>query len=61
LTAPRLLLDEDARPLLAAALQRSGFDAVDALDVGLSGAPDAEVLETAASERRALTVQWLPR
>jgi len=52
LTVPRLLLDEDVRPLLAAALQRSGFDAVHALDLGLSGAPDGEILATAIGERR---------
>lgn len=42
------------RPLLAVALQRSGYDAVHVLDLGLLGAPDEEVLVAAADQRRVL-------
>ncbi len=39
---------------LAAALNASGMDAIDARDVGLTGYPDVAVMTRAQSERRAV-------
>jgi len=49
-----LLLDEDVRPLLAEILRQRGYDAVHVLDLERTGKTDAEQLEFAASQRRAI-------
>ena len=54
MATPRLLLDEDVRPLLAVALRRSGYDVVHVLDLGLSGSTDIDVLRAAVEQGRAV-------
>ena len=48
MSALRLLLDEDVRPLLADLLRERGFDVIAAVAAGLSEADDREVLQRAA-------------
>ena len=48
----RFLLDECVSPLVQQQLVGSGHDVVHVHDVGLTGAPDSEVLEAAAAEER---------
>ena len=49
-----MLLDEDVRPLLAEILRQRGYDAVHILDLERTGKTDAEQLEFAASQHRAI-------
>ena len=44
----RLLIDENMSPQLAASLRGAGHDAVHVNEVGLHGAPDSEIMLTAA-------------
>jgi len=53
-SAIRLLLDEDVRPLLAEVLRERGVDVVAVVPEGLSESGDDEVLEYAVKERRTL-------
>ncbi len=54
----RLLLDEMFSPELARALRKRGHEGVAVGERGdLSGAPDAEVLATAAQEQRAVLTE----
>lgn len=48
----RFLLDECVSPLVKQQLVGSGHDVLHVHDVGLTSAPDSEVLEAAAAERR---------
>lgn len=50
----RLLLDENVDPLLAEILRSRGYDAVATRSMGLSGRTDAELLEWAIREKRAI-------
>ena len=50
----RLLIDEDVRPLLAATLRQRGFDARHVDELRRSGLSDAEQLDFAAKQRRAI-------
>ncbi len=54
MSAIRLLLDEDVRPLLAEVLRERGFDVVAAVPEGLGESDDAEVLRHAVEQGRAL-------
>ena len=54
MSAIRLLLDEDVRPLLAEVLRERGYDVIAAVPSGLGEAADSEVLQRAVDERRAL-------
>lgn len=54
MSAIRLLLDEDVRPLLAGVLRERGFDAVALVPEGLGESDDAEVLQHAVDQRRTL-------
>ena len=54
MSAIRLLLDEDVRPLLAELLRDRGFDVVSAVAEGLGAAEDEEVLEFAVDQGRTL-------
>ena len=49
-----LLLDEDVRPLLADILRQRGYDAVHVLDLQRTGKTDAEQLEYATNQQRAI-------
>lgn len=49
-----LLLDEDVRPLLAETLRQRGFDARHVAELKRSGFSDAEQLDFAVKQRRAL-------
>jgi predicted nuclease of predicted toxin-antitoxin system len=53
-SAIRLLLDEDVRPLLAEVLRERGFDVVAVVPEGLGESEDAEVLEHAIEHHRTL-------
>lgn len=50
----RLYLDEDVRPLLAVVLRDRGYDATSAVELGRLSVPDADHLEYAAADERAL-------
>ena len=51
--APRFLIDENLSPLLARHLRTAhGFDAVHVQELGLRGAPDADILARAIAEDR---------
>jgi predicted nuclease of predicted toxin-antitoxin system len=50
----RLLLDEDVRPALAEILRQRGYDAVHVLDLERTGKTDAEQLEYAIGQQRAI-------
>jgi predicted nuclease of predicted toxin-antitoxin system len=50
----KFLVDECLSPGLAIRLSAAGHDSVHALDRGLQGRPDAEVMSVAQSEGRAL-------
>jgi len=50
----RLLLDEDVPILLAQVLRERGLDAVHVTEVGLSGATDPTVLDSAIEQKRAV-------
>ena len=49
-----LLLDEDVRPILAEILRQRGYDAVHVLELERTGKTDAEQLEYAVSQKRAI-------
>lgn len=51
---PRCLVDEALPPKLAKLLTEAGIESVHALDVGLRGEPDDQVLALAIAEGRAL-------
>ena len=57
MAAPRILLDENVSPALAAALRARGHDAVHVEDVGLAGADDPVVFAFAVRELRAVLTQ----
>ena len=50
----KLFLDENLSPKHASELRTAGHDAVAVLEVGLSGAPDAQVLQFAVANGRVL-------
>ena len=50
----RLFLDENLSPAHSLYLRNKGYDAVAVVEVGLSGAPDEEVLHFAVAEHRVL-------
>jgi predicted nuclease of predicted toxin-antitoxin system len=50
----RLLLDQDVYALTARFLRGQGHDVVTASDLGLSRAPDEQLLQTASAEKRIL-------
>lgn len=50
----KLFLDENLSPQHASALRAEGYDAIAVLEVGLSGAADAEVLRFAVENGRVL-------
>ena len=50
----RLFLDENLSPAHSLYLRNKGYDAVAVVEVGLSGAPDEDVLHFAVAERRVL-------
>ena len=52
--APTLLLDEDVRVILAEILRQRGYDTVHVLEVGRAGRSDADQLEYALKEGRAI-------
>jgi len=54
---PRLLLDENLSPELAAALRDRGIDAVHVADLGLRGADDEAVLAAGARDERTVLTQ----
>jgi hypothetical protein len=54
MTALRLYLDEDVRPLLAEVLQERGYDVVSAVRLGHLAWPDARHFEHAISAKRAI-------
>jgi len=56
-SAIRLLLDEDVRPLLAEVLRECGFDVVAIVPEGLSESEDSEVPQHAVEQRRTLLTQ----
>lgn len=50
----RLLLDEDVRPILAEILRHRGYDVIHVLELERSGKTDAEQLDHAVNQRRAI-------
>ena len=50
----RLLLDEDVRPILAEILRHRGYDVIHVLELERTGKTDAEQLDHAVSQRRAI-------
>jgi predicted nuclease of predicted toxin-antitoxin system len=50
----KLFLDENLSPLHAAELRSNGYDACSAAQVGLSGAPDEQILHFAVENGRIL-------
>lgn len=50
----KFLVDEALSPQVADRLRAAGYDAVDVVDAGLSGAPDEVVFARAAREGRAI-------
>ncbi len=50
----RLLIDEQLSPSIAEQLRKGGFDAIHVRDAGVAGKGDAEVLDWAAVEHRAV-------
>lgn len=50
----RFLLDESVSPLVGAPLVAAGHDVTDVRSIGLSAAPDPDVLAAAAADRRVL-------
>ncbi len=54
MSSPRLLLDADVPVILASALRSRGYDAVHAREGGHGRASDAQVLEAAVRQRRAV-------
>jgi predicted nuclease of predicted toxin-antitoxin system len=50
----RLLLDEDVRPILGEILRNRGYDVVHVLELERTGKTDAEQLEYAISQQRAI-------
>jgi len=53
-SAIRLLLDEDVRPLLAEVLRDRGYDVVTVMAEGLAAEDDTDVLRHAVEQRRTL-------
>jgi predicted nuclease of predicted toxin-antitoxin system len=53
----RWLLDEMLPPACVAELRSRGHDAISVLDVGMAGAPDAEVFERAVREARVVVTE----
>lgn len=54
MSAIRLLLDEDVRPTLAAALRARGYDAVAVSELGKKGTKDPDLIEWASREKRVI-------
>lgn len=54
MSAIRLLLDEDVRPLLAEVLQSHGYDVVAVGPLGMGGTPDPALLTWAVQQKRAI-------
>ncbi|CAN5657090.1 hypothetical protein BH18PSE1_BH18PSE1_06330 [soil metagenome] len=54
MAAPVLLLDEDARVVLADILRQRGYDAIHVLEIGRAGRSDLEQFTYAVSQERAL-------
>jgi predicted nuclease of predicted toxin-antitoxin system len=50
----RLMLDEDVRPILGEILRHRGYDVVHVLELERTGKTDAEQLEYAISQQRAI-------
>jgi predicted nuclease of predicted toxin-antitoxin system len=50
----RFLIDENLSPRVAELLVKAGHEAVHVRDLGATSAPDAEVLELAASQGRVI-------